>query len=119
MRDANVDNLRAQIAPIASSANMKIVDVVVDAGPPKRHPSEYPILSRLARGEADVLLLGRSPRLRRSPDRDLLESKCQPQPMAFFTVAELRALGLFPTGAAEQKPRTAAGKEPHPPGLHS
>jgi hypothetical protein len=95
MRDVDLSGLRAQIEALAADCGMMVVDFFVDMGPPKKRRGDYPMLARLDRGEADVLIVGRSDLRRRSPDQDWLESRTRPRSVALFTVAELRRLGVL------------------------
>lgn len=106
MRDSPVEELLARIQEITSQANLRIVDLVLDPGPPKKHASEYPVLKCMERGEAEFLLVGRSSHLRRPPERDFLQARCRPEPMAFYTAEELRQLGLIPVPPKPRKSRT-------------
>lgn len=114
MRNAPVEGMRERMERFASEGGMELVDIIIDSGPPKKHPRDYPVLARLERGEADLLLLGRSELLKRSAEQDLLESTCRPEPMAFFTAAELQALGLLPVDRSEGEARVAPPEPPHP-----
>lgn len=114
MRNAPVEGMRERMERFASEGGMELIDIEIDSGPPKKHPRDYPILARLERGEADLLLLGRSELLKRSAEQDLLESTCRPEPMAFFTVAELRDLGLLPVSRREEETAASPSHPPHP-----
>lgn len=52
--------LRADMLALCAKEDLHLVDVVIDYGPPKRRPEEYPALARVAQGEADGVLVTRS-----------------------------------------------------------
>ncbi len=110
MRDQDLSGVRAQAEALAADTGMMVVDFIIDTGPPKKRRGDYPMLARFERGEADVLIVGRSDLRRRSPDQDWLESRTRPRPVALYTVAELRRLGVLDrTRAADNAPRSASG----------
>lgn len=95
----------------------RLLDFVVDFGALKGSADEYPALSYLRNGRADVLLVVRVPVFDSRPTGDLLESLAMPegQAVAWVTVPELRRLGLLPTavsvpGMALQRAKELRGK---------
>lgn len=110
MRDQDLSGVRAQTEALAADNGMVVVDFIVDTGPPKKRRGDYPMLARFERGQADVLIVGRSDLRRRSPDQDWLESRTRPRPVVLYTVAELRSLGVLSrTRAAENARRSVGG----------
>lgn len=95
------EGLRANLVDICRKENLSLLEIVVDRGPPKRRASDYPALARLARGEADLVLVVRSPLYQRKRPADRLEHLCQEGPSGWFTAEVLTAAGLLP------KPRKA------------
>jgi len=104
--------LAADIEAICGQEGLTLVDRVVDRGPPKRRRSQYPVLARLLRGEADVLLVVRSPLYCRGALADRLEAAAAAGPFAWLSVAELQAAGLLPAAPATRRPQRAAGEAP-------
>jgi hypothetical protein len=58
---ALIQRLKAQIAALCAKQGMVMTDFFIDIGVPKRRPEDYPVLDVLRRGEADVLLVSRTP----------------------------------------------------------
>ncbi len=107
MRDLDLSGVRARAEALAADNGMVVVDFIVDSGRPKKRRGDYPMLARFERGEADVLIVGRSDLRRRSPDQDWLESRARPRPVALYTVDELRRLGVLDRKrAADSAPRS-------------
>lgn len=71
-------------------------DSYEEQGPPKRRVSDYPSLARIARGEADGVLVVRSPLFRRVCTAERLERLCPEGPSGWLTAAALEAAGLLP-----------------------
>lgn len=88
--------LRADLAEMCIKENLRLVDIVVDRGPAKRRVSDYPALARIARGEADGVIVVRSPLYRRVGAADRLEKLCPEGPSGWLTAADLEAGGLLP-----------------------
>src|SRR5689334_22138815 len=95
---ALVKRLKDQIAALCDQQGMVLADFFIDIGVPKRRPEDYPALDVLRRGQADVLLVSRTPLFSKGKRRDLLERLCLPvdQPIALVPVARLRELELLP-----------------------
>ena len=94
-----------------------MLDFVVDFGAAKRQADDYPSLSYLRNGRADVLLVVRVPVFDSRQSGDLLESLAMPdgQAVAWLTVPQLRRLGLLPPavdvpGLALQRATELRGK---------
>lgn len=106
---ALIKRLKDQIANLCAKQGMVMTDFFIDVGVPKRRPEDYPALDVLRRGQADILLVSRTPLFTKSQRRDLLERLCLPEdsPIAFLPVARLRELGLLPEEPAsvEAAPR--------------
>jgi len=94
----HVRQLHRQVATTCVEQGSQLVGFYCDFGLRKAHPFDYPALLHLRGGRADALLLVRTPLLDTSPSPDLLETLCLPpgQPMSWFSVPELRSLGLLP-----------------------
>ena len=90
------DELGAELEQVCAQEGVVMVDRVVDRGPPKSRAAEYPVLGRLSRGEADALLVVRSPMYRRGAVADRLEAVSEQGPFAWLSVAELRQADLLP-----------------------
>lgn len=89
-------DFRADMLALCAKEDLRLVEVVIDHGPPKRRPEEYPALTRVALGEADGLLIVRSPLYRRTRPADRLEKLCPAGASAWLTADELRAAGMLP-----------------------
>jgi hypothetical protein len=95
----------------------RLLDFAVDFGALKGSVDEYPALSYLRNGRADVLLVVRVPVFDSRSSGDRLESLAMPegQAVAWLTVPELRRLGLLPSavsvpGMALQRAEELRGK---------
>jgi len=51
------DRLRAETAQTLAAQGRRLVDLVIDLGPPKRDPAEHETLLRIARAEANGVAL--------------------------------------------------------------
>lgn len=102
--------LRADLAEMCIKENLRLVDIVVDRGLPKRRISDYPALAWLARGEADGVLVVRSPLYRRVGAADRLERLCPEGPSGWLTAADLEAAGLLPKRLKGSAPRRTSVK---------
>lgn len=102
--------LRADLAEMCIKENLRLVDIVVDRGPPKRRISDYPALARIARGEADGVIVVRSPLYRRVGAVDRLEGLCPEGPSGWLTAADLEAGGLLPKRIKAAVPRRPSVK---------
>lgn len=100
------EGLRADLADICRKENLCLLAIVVERGPPKRRASDYPALARLGRGEADAVLVVRSPLYQREYPADRLEMLCPEGPSGWLTAKDLTAAGLLP------KPRKARPRRP-------
>lgn len=111
---AHVQRLRRDLEQRCEERGARLLDFVVDFGTAKESSDDYPALSYLRDGRADVLLLVRVPvpvpvfDARQSGDR--LESLAMPEgrAVAWLTIPELRRLGLLPpaggvAGMAQQR----------------
>lgn len=72
------------------------VETVVDRGPLKRRAADYPVLARVARGEADGVLVVRSPLYERGRGEDRLERLCPEGPSGWLSADALAEAGLLP-----------------------
>jgi hypothetical protein len=106
--------LGEDVARICAQEGVLLVDRVIDRGPPKSHPEQYPALVRLARGEADLLLVVRSPlyHANRGAGRDCLEAACEPGPFAWLSLGELRQAGLLPQLPKLAQPHRRRSRSP-------
>lgn len=102
---------------LPTTALISDLDFVVDFGAVKGSGDEYPALSYLRNGRADVLLVVRVPVFDSRQSGDLLESLAKPegQAVACLTVPDLRRLGLLPPavgvpGMALQRAAELRGK---------
>lgn len=103
--------LRADLAEMCIKENLRLVDIVVDRGPPKRRVSDYPALARIARGEADGVIVVRSPLYRRGGAADRLEKLCPEGPSGWLTATDLEAAGLLPKRLTRSAPRRRTVKQ--------
>lgn len=90
-------SLHARLATLCAENGADLTDLLFEAERPSRCPSDYPALVRVARGEADGIVLTRLPLSlspRKSRDRlcALLEG-----PIRLVSAQELRERGLLPT----------------------
>lgn len=113
----HVQRLRRDMELRCEERGARLLDFVVDFGAIKGSVDEYPALSFLRNGRADVLLVVRVPVFDSRSSGDLLESLAMPegQAVAWLTVPELRRLGLLPTavsvpGMALQRAEELRGK---------
>ncbi len=76
----------------------RLLDFVVDLGAVPGSADEYPALSYLRKGQADVLLVIRVPVFGSQPSGDRLEALAMPagRAVAWLTAPALRRLGLLP-----------------------
>ena len=95
---AHVQRLQREVEHLCDGKGARLVEFVVDLGAAKRHAPEYPALSYLRNGVADVLLAVRVPVFDSRESADVLESAVlrNSQPIAWATVPALRRLGLLP-----------------------
>lgn len=90
------DGFCTDMLALCAKEDLHLVDVVIDRGPPKRRPQDYPALVRVARGEADGVLVVRSVFFRRGRIADRLEKLC-PKGDGFWLPAEvLDEAGMLP-----------------------
>ena len=92
------NRLREQTAETIAAQGRRLLDLVIDLGPPKRDPADHKTLLRIARGEADGVAIFSLP-LSMSPKKtaDVLQSQ-QSGPFLLLTAAELADRGLLPGG---------------------
>ena len=92
--------LREQTAETIAAQGRRLVDLVIDTGPPKRDPADHETLMRIARGDADGVALFTLP-LSISPKKtaDVLQSQLH-GPFLLLNAAELADRGLLPGGGA-------------------
>ena len=90
------DVTRAGLVELCAKAGMHLVEIVVDHGPPKRRASKYPALARVARGEADALLVMRSALFTPGRAVDRLERLCPQGSPCWLTAEALREAGMLP-----------------------
>ncbi|MBL9003690.1 MAG: hypothetical protein JNJ46_05550 [Myxococcales bacterium] len=114
---AHVQRLRWDMEQRCEERGARLLDFVVDFGAAKRRADDYPSLSYLRNGRADVLLVVRVPVFDSRQSGDLLESLAMPdgQAVAWLTVPQLRRLGLLPPavdvpGLALQRATELRGK---------
>lgn len=96
LRGAAEDVLRARLVELCSKAGINLVEIVVDHGPPKRRASEYPTLARVARGEADGVMVMRSALFKRGRAVDRLELLCPEESPGWLPADVLKAAGMLP-----------------------
>lgn len=106
--------LREQTAETIAAQGRRLVDLVIDTGPPKLEPADHETLMRIARGDADGVAIFTLP-LSISPKKtpDVLQSQLS-GPFLLLTAAELADRGLLPGGtryAGQHAPRQT---DPHP-----
>lgn len=95
---AHIAKMRTQMEGICEAEGHALVDLIIDRGPPKRDAAEHASLLRIARGEADGLMLSQMP-LTLTPKKsaDVLLSHLD-GPIVFLKAAELAERGLLPGG---------------------
>ena len=71
---AHVQQLRREMEQMCVAKGARLLDFVVDLGSAKDAAAEYPALTYLRNGVADVLLVVRVPMFDGVPSVDLLES---------------------------------------------
>jgi hypothetical protein len=105
-----IRDLKAQLGRTFAKQGLVFVDFCVDLGVPKQRPEEYPALELLRRGEADALIVSRTPMFGKTDRRDLLQRLCMPDdvPIALLGVEELRELGLLPPPGLAESAEPAA-----------
>ncbi|MFO0576766.1 MAG: hypothetical protein U1A78_22410 [Polyangia bacterium] len=99
--------LRERLSQVCAEHGAMLLDFVLDHEQPARRLLDYPSLVRIARGEADGLVLTRLPLsfdARRSRDR---LCAALVGPLMILTAAELRTRGLLPVRLG-RRPRAAA-----------
>jgi hypothetical protein len=113
----HVQRLRRDMERRCEERGARLLDFAVDFGALKGSVDEYPALSYLRNGRADVLLVVRVPVFDSRQSGDLLESLAMPegQAVAWLTMPELQRLGLLPTavsvpGMALQRAKELRGK---------
>lgn len=99
--------LRAQLAQICADRGTDLVDLIFDTETPSRRLRDYPSLVRIARGEADGIVLARMPSAFETPkSRDRLCAVLEGSTsIMLLTTEELRTRRLLP---ARPTPRAAA-----------
>jgi hypothetical protein len=90
------DGLITDVGLICAEEGVQLIDIIVDRGPPGQRREDYPVLARLQRGAADLLLIVRSPYYRRGATPDLLESCAAEGPFCWLTLDDLRRAELLP-----------------------
>lgn len=101
-----LEKLRTRLSATCEEQGRTLVDIVVDQGAAKFDPAEHKSLRRIARGDADGVMLMQLP-LTMSPDksRDVLRSHLD-GPLRFLTAADLAERGLLPGGTKYTPHRT-------------
>lgn len=99
--------MRAQLAQICAESGADLVDLIFDTETPSRRLRDYPSLVRIARGEADGIVLARIPSaVERPKSRDRLCAELEgAASIMLLTTEELRTRRLLP---ARPAPRTTA-----------
>lgn len=108
------NRLREQTAETIAARGRRLVDLVIDTGPPKLDPADHETLMRIARGDADGVALFTLP-LSISPKQtvDVLQSQLT-GPFLLLNAAELADRGLLPGGTRYVGQRPPRQDEPHP-----
>lgn len=103
-----LEKLRAQLSATCEAQGRALVDIIVDQAGAKSDPAEHESLRRIARGDADGVMLMQLP-LTMTPDksRDVLRSQLD-GPVRFLTAADLAERGLLPGGTRYTPHRTPA-----------
>lgn len=106
--------LREQTAETIAAQGRRLVDLVIDTGPPKLDPADHETLMRIARGDADGVALFTLP-LSISPKKtaDVLQSQLT-GPFLLLNAAELADRGLLPGGTRYVEQRTQRQGDSHP-----
>jgi hypothetical protein len=109
--------LRERLAQVCAEHGATLIELVLDHEQPARRLHDYPSLVRIARGEADGLVLTRLPLsfdARRSCDR---LCAALVGPLMILTASELRTRGLLPLrpGRRKRSPTPAAIPLERPP----
>lgn len=108
---AQLAKVRRFIAESYEKEGRRLVDLIIDYGPPKLDPAEHESLWQIARGEADGIIIFEHPIVAvPTPSGDILHAQLQ-GPYAVLTAAELADRGLIPGGTRYRKasPGKAAG----------
>src|SRR5262249_22494053 len=115
--DGEDHQLQAQLGQHCKENGYWPVDMYIDRGPPKGQFSDYPVLQSLVTGDAEALVVVRTPGYRRDGVADWLEATCPAGSFVRLWVAELCAEGLLPASAAHRSRarRTAAQSPGAPP----
>lgn len=101
-----IASLRTRIARDLEAQGRALVDLLLDRGYPKGDPVEHESLRRIAKGEADGVMLMRLPvTMTGEQSRDVL-LKHLDGPIRFLNAAELAELGLLPGGTRYKPHRT-------------
>lgn len=108
------ERLRQQTAETIAAQGRRLVDLVIDLGPPRSDPADHESLMRIARGEADGIALFTLP-MSIAPKKtaDVLQSQLE-GPFLLLTAAELADRGLLPGGTLYAGQRTQRQDDPHP-----
>jgi len=118
--DAQYATTRDQIAVLLAEQGQRLVDLVVETGPPKRDPSQHPCLLRIAQGEADgVALFAMPARMTPKKSTDVL-AKHMTGPLTILSAADLTARRLLPDSTLPPRksappPQLSNSSPPHQP----
>ncbi|MFO0578658.1 MAG: hypothetical protein U1A78_32040 [Polyangia bacterium] len=96
LSDKEAKRFRFEMSELCVRNQLELVELVIDRGPPKRRVEDYPALRRVAQGEADGVLVVRSPLYGRGPVPDLLESFCAEGPSEYLSKERLARGGMLP-----------------------
>lgn len=113
LTEANIAQLRDKTIEILEAQGRALIDLVVDCGPPKRDAADHESLMRIARGEADGIMLMQYPlRITPKKSRDILGSQITSMFPLVLSAAELAERGLLPGGTVflPQRPVGDAAK---------
>ena len=103
-----LSNLRMRLERACEEEGRSLVDLVIDRGPARENPARHQSLQRIARGDADGILIMRLPlTLQPNKSRDVLGRHLD-GPLRFLSKAELAELGLLPKVVEHPPHRTLA-----------
>jgi hypothetical protein len=111
MTKAQLAKARRFIAESYEKEGRRLVDLVIDYGPPKLDPAEHESILKIARGDADGIIILEYPIAGvPTPSGDILHAQLA-GPFVVLTAAELADRGLIPGGSRYRKaePGKAAG----------
>ena len=105
LSDQEAKRFRFEMSELCVRNQFELVELFIDRGPPKRRVEDYPALRRVAQGEADGILVVRSPLYERGAVPDRLESFCAEGPSDYLSKERLAKGGMLPAPPLREPPR--------------